>query len=244
VGWPARDPFGDPTRPPLDPVEAVHRLAELGAYGVTFHDDDLVPFGSDDSTREKTIARFKQALDETGLIVPMATTNTFTHPVFKDGAFTSNDRTVRRYALRKMLRKILRNIDLAAELGAKTYVFWGGREGRAAPADPGPRRNVRGPARRPVRVRGLRRRHHRRAGVRIRPAQPARRRAPARRPLTTGCRLRFTESWMILQRAAKDARISQDHRVYLIGIRLSMCSLGTLPPIQIMASGRLPFRES
>jgi xylose isomerase len=125
VGWPARDPFGDPTRPPLDPVETVHRLAELGAYGVTFHDDDLVPFGSDDSAREKTIARFKQALDETGLMVPMATTNTFTHPVFKDGAFTSNDRSVRRYAL----RKILRNIDLAAELGAHTYVFWGGREG-------------------------------------------------------------------------------------------------------------------
>ena len=96
VGWPARDPFGDPTRPPLDPVETVHRLAELGAYGVTFHDDDLVPFGSDDSTREKTIARFRQALSETGLVVPMATTNTFTHPVFKDGAFTSNDRSVRR----------------------------------------------------------------------------------------------------------------------------------------------------
>jgi len=125
VGWPARDPFGDPTRPPMDPVEAVYRLAELGAYGVTFHDDDLVPFGSDDSTRDKTIARFKQALEETGLVVPMATTNTFTHPVFKDGAFTSNDRSVRRYAL----RKVLRNIDLAAELGARTYVFWGGREG-------------------------------------------------------------------------------------------------------------------
>jgi xylose isomerase len=125
VGWPARDPFGDPTRPPLDPVETVHRLAELGAYGVTFHDDDLVPFGSDDTTREKTIARFKQALDDTGLVVPMATTNTFTHPVFKDGAFTSNDRSVRRYAI----RKIIRNVDLAAELGARTYVFWGGREG-------------------------------------------------------------------------------------------------------------------
>jgi xylose isomerase len=125
VGWPARDPFGDPTRPPLDPVESVHRLADLGAYGVTFHDDDLVPFGSDEGTREKAVARFRQALDETGLVVPMATTNTFTHPVFKDGAFTSNDRSVRRYAI----RKIIRNIDLAAELGAKTYVFWGGREG-------------------------------------------------------------------------------------------------------------------
>ena len=125
VGWQARDPFGDATRPPLDPVESVHRLAELGAYGVTFHDDDLIPFGSSDADREKLIARFKEALAETGLVVPMATTNTFTHPVFKDGAFTSNDRNVRRYAM----RKIMRNLDLAAELGAHTYVFWGGREG-------------------------------------------------------------------------------------------------------------------
>ena len=125
VGWPASDPFGDPTRDRLDPVEAVHHLAELGAYGVTFHDNDLIPFGSDDSTREKIIARFKDALAETGLVVPMVTTNTFSHPVFKDGAFTSNDRAIRRYSL----RKILRNIDLAAELGAETYVFWGGREG-------------------------------------------------------------------------------------------------------------------
>ena len=125
VGWQARDPFGDATRPPLDPVETVHRLAELGAYGVTFHDDDLIPFGSSDSDREKHIARFKEALAETGLVVPMATTNTFNHPVFKDGAFTSNDRSVRRYAM----RKIMRNLDLAAELGAHTYVFWGGREG-------------------------------------------------------------------------------------------------------------------
>ncbi len=125
VGWQARDPFGDPTRPVLDPVESVHRLAELGAYGVTFHDDDLIPFGSSDTDRDRRIARFKDALAETGLVVPMVTTNTFTHPVFKDGAFTSNDRSVRRFAL----RKILRNLDLAAELGAHTYVFWGGREG-------------------------------------------------------------------------------------------------------------------
>src|SRR5438874_8823424 len=125
VGWQARDPFGDATRPPLDPVESVHRLAELGAYGVTFHDDDLIPFGSSDSEREKHIARFKDALADTGLVVPMMTTNLFTHPVFKDGGFTSNDRSVRRYAL----RKVLRNLDLAAELGAQTYVFWGGREG-------------------------------------------------------------------------------------------------------------------
>jgi xylose isomerase len=125
VGWPARDPFGDATRPAIDPVETVHRLAERGAYGVTFHDDDLIPFGSDDDARADHIGRFRKALDETGLIVPMATTNLFQHPVFKDGAFTSNDRGVRRYAL----RKVMRNLDLAAELGARTYVLWGGREG-------------------------------------------------------------------------------------------------------------------
>jgi xylose isomerase len=125
VGWQARDPFGDATRPPLDPVEAVHRLAELGAYGVTFHDDDLIPAGSDDTARERAITRFRAALDETGMVVPMVTTNLFTHPVFKDGALTSNDRDIRRYAM----RKVLRNLDLAAELGARTYVFWGGREG-------------------------------------------------------------------------------------------------------------------
>jgi xylose isomerase len=125
VGWLGRDPFGDATRAPLDPVETVHRLAELGAYGVTFHDDDLIPFGSSDAERDAHIARFRAALAETGLKVPMATTNLFTHPVFKDGAFTSNDRDVRRYALRKTIR----NIDLAAELGAETYVAWGGREG-------------------------------------------------------------------------------------------------------------------
>ncbi len=125
VGWPARDPFGDATRPPLDPVESVHRLAELGAYGVSFHDDDLIPFGSDEAAREQHIKRFRAALEETGLVVPMVTTNLFTHPVFKDGALTSNDRQVRRYAL----RKVMRNLDLAAELGASTYVFWGGREG-------------------------------------------------------------------------------------------------------------------
>lgn len=125
VGWQARDPFGDATRAPLDAVEAVHRLAGLGAYGVTFHDDDLVPFGSSDAERGKRIEAFKAALAGTGLKVPMATTNLFTHPVFKDGAFTSNDRSVRRYAI----RKVMRNLDLAAELGAETYVFWGGREG-------------------------------------------------------------------------------------------------------------------
>jgi xylose isomerase len=125
VGWQGRDQFGDAVRAPVDPVESVHQLAQRGAYGVTFHDDDLVPFGSTDSERDKHIGRFKDALAETGMKVPMMTTNLFTHPVFKDGGFTSNDRSVRRYAL----RKVVRNIDLAAELGAQTYVFWGGREG-------------------------------------------------------------------------------------------------------------------
>ncbi|MCW2878119.1 MAG: Xylose isomerase [Sphaerisporangium sp.] len=127
VGWQARDPFGDASRAPLDPAVAVHRLAELGAYGVTFHDDDLLATEPD---RDKAIANFKAALSDTGLKVPMATTNLFTHPVFKDGAFTSNDRDVRRYAL----RKVIRNIDLAAELGATTYVCWGGREGAESDA--------------------------------------------------------------------------------------------------------------
>ncbi|WP_199422759.1 xylose isomerase [Actinotalea solisilvae] len=125
VGWAARDQFGDATRPELDPVESVHRLAELGASFVTFHDDDVVPFGSDDAERTRILDRFRGALDETGIKVEMVTTNTFSHPIFKDGAFTSNDRRVRRFAL----RKILRNVDLAAELGAETFVMWGGREG-------------------------------------------------------------------------------------------------------------------
>ena len=130
VGWLGRDPFGEATRAPVDPVETVHRLAELGAYGVTFHDDDLIPFGSSPSERETHIKRFRAALDETGMVVPMATTNLFTQPVFKEGGFTANDRSVRRYAIRKALE----NIDLAAELGAQTYVCWGGREGTESDA--------------------------------------------------------------------------------------------------------------
>jgi xylose isomerase len=122
VGWRGVDVFGGAVRPPLDPVEAVHRLAELGAAAVTFHDDDLVP---DEVTRQATLERFTKALAETGMAVEMATTNLFGHPVFRDGGFTANDRSVRRYAL----AKVLRNIDLAAELGATTYVLWGGREG-------------------------------------------------------------------------------------------------------------------
>jgi xylose isomerase len=125
VGWQARDLFGEATRPVLAAVEAVHKLAELGAYGVTFHDDDLIPPGSDAATRDRIITEFRQALDDTKMVVPMVTTNLFGDPVFKDGGFTSNDRSVRRYAL----RKVMRNMDLAAELGAQIYVFWGGREG-------------------------------------------------------------------------------------------------------------------
>jgi xylose isomerase len=125
VGWQARDLFGEATRPVLAGVEAVHKLAELGAYGITFHDDDLVPPGSSSADRQRIIGEFKHALGETGLVVPMVTTNLFGDPVFKDGGFTSNDRSVRRYAL----RKVMRNMDLAAELGAEIYVFWGGREG-------------------------------------------------------------------------------------------------------------------
>ncbi|GAA4735777.1 xylose isomerase [Actinomycetospora chibensis] len=125
VGWQARDLFGEATRPVLAAVEAVHRLSELGAYGITFHDDDLIPPGSSTDERAKVVREFRRALDETGLVVPMATTNLFGDPVFKDGGFTSNDRSVRRYAI----RKVMRNLDLAAEFGAHTYVFWGGREG-------------------------------------------------------------------------------------------------------------------
>ena len=125
VGWQARDLFGEATRPVLAAVEAVHKLSELGAFGITFHDDDLIPPGSTPDERERILGEFRAALAETGMVVPMVTTNLFHDPVFKDGGFTSNDRTVRRYAI----RKVMRNIDLAAELGAQTYVFWGGREG-------------------------------------------------------------------------------------------------------------------
>jgi xylose isomerase len=125
VGWQARDLFGEATRPVLAAVEAVNKLAELGAYGLTFHDDDLVRPGSSSSERQRIIGEFRAALDETGIVVPMVTTNLFYDPVFKDGGFTSNDRSVRRYAM----RKVMRNMDLAAELGAQIYVFWGGREG-------------------------------------------------------------------------------------------------------------------
>ncbi len=125
IGYNGTDPFGGPTRTHLDTVHAVEKLAELGAYGLTFHDDDLFAFGSTDAERQTEIDRLKGALESTGLVIPMVTTNLFSAPVFKDGGFTSNDRDVRRFAL----RKVLRNIDLAAELGAETFVMWGGREG-------------------------------------------------------------------------------------------------------------------
>ena len=125
VGNPGRDVFGGPTRPRLDPVEAVELLASVGAAGVNFHDDDLIPFGSSAAERDRIVRDFKAALDRTGVKVPMATTNLFSHPVFRDGAFTSNDGRVRAFALQKTMRAM----DLGVEFGAKIYVFWGGREG-------------------------------------------------------------------------------------------------------------------
>ncbi len=125
VGNRGRDPFGEFVRPPLDPVEAVRRLSELGAWGVNFHDNDLVPIDAAAAERDRIVRRFRGALDEHGMVVPMATTNLFTDPVFKDGAFTSHDPRVRAYALQKTMRAM----DLGVELGAATYVFWGGREG-------------------------------------------------------------------------------------------------------------------
>jgi xylose isomerase len=130
VGWQGVDVFGGAVRPPMDPAYAVHKLAELGAWGVTFHDNDVFPFDSDDAVREAHLGKLRSALDETGVVVPMVTTNLFSHPVFKDGGFTSNDRSVRRFAL----AKVARNIDLAAELGASTFVMWGGREGAESAA--------------------------------------------------------------------------------------------------------------
>lgn len=125
VGNIGRDPFGEPVRGALTPVQIVHLLAEVGAYGVNLHDNDLVPIAATFAERDRIVADFKQALDATGLVVPMATTNLFTDPVFRDGAFTANDPAVRAFALQKTLRAI----DLGVELGAKVYVFWGGREG-------------------------------------------------------------------------------------------------------------------
>ena len=125
VGNRGRDPFGDATRATISPVTIVHKLSELGAHGVNLHDNDLVPIDATTAERDRIVSDFKKALDDTGMKVPMATTNLFYDPVFKDGAFTSNDSRVRLYALQKTMR----SMDLGAELGAHIYVFWGGREG-------------------------------------------------------------------------------------------------------------------
>jgi xylose isomerase len=134
VGNRGRDPFGEFVRPPVDPVMAVERLAKLGAYGVNFHDNDLVPIDATPAERDRIVTAFKRALKDTGMSVPMATTNLFTDPIFKDGAFTSNDPRVRAYALHKTMHAM----DLGVELGATTYVFWGGREGTEVDASKDP----------------------------------------------------------------------------------------------------------
>ncbi len=134
VGNRGRDPFGDFVRPELSPVRSVQKLSELGAWGINLHDNDLVPFNATPAERDRIVREFKQALDDYGMVVPMATTNLFFHPIFKDGAFTSVDPSVRACALQKTMRAI----DLGVELGAQTYVFWGGREGVDAEASKDP----------------------------------------------------------------------------------------------------------
>jgi xylose isomerase len=130
VGNPGRDPFGDAVREPMAPTYIVKMLSQLGAYGVNLHDDDLVPFGASAGERDRIVREFKSALSDHGMQVPMATTNLFTHPVFKDGGFTANDPKVRAFAVQKTMR----SIDLGMELGAKIYVMWGGREGAESDA--------------------------------------------------------------------------------------------------------------
>ncbi len=134
VGNIGRDPFGGPVREQKSPVELVHLLAEVGAWGVNFHDNDLIPIDATSAERDRIVRDFKTALSETGMVVPMATTNLFSDPVFKDGAFTSNDSKVRAYALQKTMNAI----DLGVELGARLYVFWGGREGTETDASKDP----------------------------------------------------------------------------------------------------------
>ncbi len=134
VGNRGRDPFGDVVRPELQPVHSVKKLSELGAWGINLHDNDLVPFDATPAERDRIVREFKKALADYGMVVPMATTNLFFHPVFKDGAFTSVDPSVRAFALQKTMRAI----DLGVELGASTYVFWGGREGADSDASKNP----------------------------------------------------------------------------------------------------------
>src|SRR5213079_3201704 len=135
VGNRGRDPFGDAVRDTIPPVRIVQKLSELGAYGVNLHDNDLVPIDASPGQRDQIVSEFKRALADSGMKVPMATTNLFYDPIFKDGAFTSNDPKVRLYTLQKTMR----SMDLGAELGAHLYVFWGGREGAEVDAAKDPR---------------------------------------------------------------------------------------------------------
>lgn len=142
VGNPGRDPFGGPVREPVSPCglafqvpHIVQKLSELGAYGINLHDNDLVPIDATNSERDAIVSELKQALEDHKMVVPMATTNLFSDPIFKDGAFTSNDPKVRAYALQKTMN----SMDLGADLGAKVYVFWGGREGTESDATKDPR---------------------------------------------------------------------------------------------------------
>ncbi|MGC9347726.1 MAG: xylose isomerase [Anaerolineae bacterium] len=134
VGNTGADAFGEPVRPQLSPADLVYLLGEVGAYGVNFHDNDLIPIDATPAERDAILRSFKKALNDTGLVVPMATTNLFADPAFKDGAFTSNDPRVRAYALQKTMNAI----DLGVELGAEIYVFWGGREGIESDATKNP----------------------------------------------------------------------------------------------------------
>ncbi len=134
VGSIGRDPFGAPVRELKTPAELVYLLGEVGAYGVNFHDNDLIPIDATSGEAEAVKKEFHKALQDTGLKVPMATTNLFGDPIFKDGAFTSNDAKVRAYALQKTMKAI----DLGVEFGAKVYVFWGGREGTETDAGKNP----------------------------------------------------------------------------------------------------------
>jgi xylose isomerase len=134
VGNIGRDPFGEPTRERLNATQICQMLGEAGAYGVNLHDNDLVPIDATAQERDQIVKEFKKAMKESGLVCPMATTNLFTDPVFKDGAFTSNNAKIRAYAIQKTIRAM----DLGAELGAKIYVFWGGREGVESDATKSP----------------------------------------------------------------------------------------------------------
>jgi len=134
VGNIGRDPFGGPVRDVISPTQICDLLGEVGAYGVNFHDNDLVPIDADARQRDQIVRDFKKALKDNGLVVPMATTNLFSDPVFKDGAFTSNNARIRAYAIQKTMRAM----DLGAEFGAKIYVFWGGREGAETDAAKSP----------------------------------------------------------------------------------------------------------